>query len=117
MIAVNVLGMETELMAVENVSNPVPNERLRAIFNDADYSSPYDDLSFEMYVDTEVVKMVKDMEMKKHLAVLGKYYISLSKHVTLSFVLDTRRDIKLNVSINKSISFQIFMTSKLRSRF
>lgn len=78
LIAINVLGMDIGPITPENVSN----DRLKAILNDPDYSSPYDDLSFEMYVDTEVVTMVKDMEMKKHLAVLGKYYTPLPEYVT-----------------------------------
>lgn len=33
--------------------------------------SPYDDLAFEMYVDVEVANIIRDMEIKKHLAVIS----------------------------------------------
>lgn len=40
--------------------------------NDPDYASSYDDLAFEMYVDTEAAKIIREMELKKHLAVISK---------------------------------------------
>lgn len=36
------------------------------------YTSPYDDLAFEMYVDREVAKIIRQMETKKLQAVEGK---------------------------------------------
>lgn len=37
------------------------------------YTSPYDDLAFEMYVDREVAKIIRQMEAKKLQAVEGTY--------------------------------------------
>ena len=36
------------------------------------YTSPYDDLAFEMYVDREVAKIIRQMEAKKLQAVEGE---------------------------------------------
>lgn len=36
------------------------------------YTSPYDDLAFEMYVDREVAKIIRQMEAKKLQAAEGK---------------------------------------------
>lgn len=40
-------------------------------FVNASYVSPYDDLAFEMYVDREVAKIIRKMELKKLKAVEG----------------------------------------------
>lgn len=37
------------------------------------YTSPYDDLAFEMYVDREVAKIIRQMEMKKLQAAEGMF--------------------------------------------
>lgn len=37
------------------------------------YTSPYDDLAFEMYVDKEVAKIIRQMESKKLQAAEGKF--------------------------------------------
>lgn len=63
------LGIEPEDRKVE--SDPI-SEKLNAIMNDSEYSSPYDDLAFEMYVDTDVANIIREMEVKKHVAVIGK---------------------------------------------
>lgn len=62
LIAVNILGIEY---------NEANGESSHNIFEDPDYMSPYDDLAFEMYVDSEVAKIIKDMEVKKHAAVIS----------------------------------------------
>lgn len=36
------------------------------------YTSPYDDLAFEMYVDREVAKLIRQMEAKKLEAAEGE---------------------------------------------
>ncbi|KAI4468648.1 glycine- glutamate- thienylcyclohexylpiperidine-binding protein [Holotrichia oblita] len=73
LIAINVLGTEIEKRRSSNTDTNVL-DKLQHILNDPEYSSPYDDLAFEMYVDTEVVKIIKDMEIKKHLAVLSERF-------------------------------------------
>lgn len=68
LIAVNVLGIEPEDRKVESDRT---SEKLNAIMNDPEYSSPFDDLAFEMYVDTDVANIIREMEVKKHVAVIG----------------------------------------------
>lgn len=41
------------------------------------YTSPYDDLAFEMYVDREVAKIIRQMEAKKLQAVEGNNFLNL----------------------------------------
>ncbi|KAK9872526.1 hypothetical protein WA026_017991 [Henosepilachna vigintioctopunctata] len=65
LIAVNILGVE--------VSEPTDHIQ-ENIFDDPEYLSPYEDLSFEMYVDSEVAKIIKDMEIKKYLAVTNERF-------------------------------------------
>lgn len=70
LIAINVLGNETEVRRSSTTDDSL-DDRLCSILNDPEYISPYDDLAFDMYVDTEVAKIIRDMEVKKHLAVLS----------------------------------------------
>lgn len=51
--------------------------------NSMPYSSPYDDLAFEMYVDTEVADIIRQMEIKKHQAVKSK----TTPNITSSFLI------------------------------
>lgn len=70
LIAINILGFELEgrkLSSTENVA-----DKVNALMNDPEYQSPYDDLAFEMYVDIKVAKIIREMEMKKHVAVISK---------------------------------------------
>lgn len=53
-------------------------EKLNAILTDPEYLSPYDDLAFDMYVDTEVAKIIREMEIKKHTAVISTKITFLS---------------------------------------
>lgn len=69
LIAVNVLGTEVETKR-STVDDEV-TEKVNAILNDPEYLSPYDDLAFDMYVDTEVAKIIGEMEIKKHTAVIS----------------------------------------------
>lgn len=69
LIAINVLGTEVE-MKRSTVDDEV-TEKVNAILNDPEYVSPYDDLAFDMYVDTEVAKIIGEMEIKKHTAVIS----------------------------------------------
>ncbi|XP_066594183.1 centrosomal protein of 104 kDa [Prorops nasuta] len=46
---------------------------------DPHYTSPYDDLAFEMYVDREVAKLIRQMETKKLLAVEEERFEYASK--------------------------------------
>lgn len=66
------MGSETETRRASTTSNDL-TEKLNSIINDPEYTSPYDDLAFDMYVDTEVAKIIRDMEIKKHTAVISKY--------------------------------------------
>ena len=68
LIAVNVLG--TEILTRRH-SNPENAEKLNDLVNDPEYWSPYDDLAFEMYVDVDVAKIIREMETKKRLAVIS----------------------------------------------
>lgn len=63
-MAVNVLGEEVE----ENKSTPV-------IKSEPAYS-PYDDLAFVMYVDTEIADLVRTLDEKKKTAVCGTTFSS-----------------------------------------
>ncbi|KAK4884893.1 hypothetical protein RN001_001164 [Aquatica leii] len=73
LIAVNVLGNERESRKTI-VGNETISDKLNALINDPEYLSPYDDLAFEMYVDVDVANIIREMEMKKHLAVLGERF-------------------------------------------
>ncbi|XP_046386698.1 centrosomal protein of 104 kDa isoform X2 [Ischnura elegans] len=50
------------------------NENLPRVINSRNYTSPYDDLAFEMYVDTEVATIIRHMEIKKREAVEGERF-------------------------------------------
>lgn len=54
-------------------SCPTEETKLKEILNNPEYFSPYDDLAFVMYVDTDIAKIIKNMEIKKHLAVISKF--------------------------------------------
>lgn len=64
LIALNTLGLDANEDDVD-CGDDDPNS--------PPYSSPYDDLAFEMYVDTEVADIIRQMEIKKHQAVKSKY--------------------------------------------
>ncbi|XP_031343971.1 centrosomal protein of 104 kDa isoform X2 [Photinus pyralis] len=72
-IAVNVLGNELEARK-RSIENESIADKLNALISDPEYVSPYDDLAFEMYVDVGVANTIREMELKKHLAVLGERY-------------------------------------------
>lgn len=63
------LGSEIETKKTTN--DDATTEKLNAILTDPEYLSPYDDLAFDMYVDTEVAKIIREMEIKKHTAVIS----------------------------------------------
>lgn len=71
LIAVNVLGSE---IVARRHSNPENAEKFTDLVNDPEYWSPYDDLAFEMYVDTDVAKIIREMETKKRLAVISERF-------------------------------------------
>ncbi|XP_072390154.1 centrosomal protein of 104 kDa [Diabrotica undecimpunctata] len=72
LIAVNILGTDIKF---RRPSNPEDEDaKLFDILNDPEYYSPYDDLAFLMYVDVDVAKIVKEMEIKKHLAVINERF-------------------------------------------
>ncbi|CAH0552097.1 unnamed protein product [Brassicogethes aeneus] len=84
LIAINILGMELEHRRLS--SSESTEEKLNAILNNPEYTSPYDDLYFIMYVDTDVAKIIRDMEIKKHVAVINERfeYARKLKHAMLS---------------------------------
>ncbi|KAF5301114.1 hypothetical protein FQR65_LT08944 [Abscondita terminalis] len=74
LIAVNVLGTERENRKNSAIESEQITDKLNALINDPEYLSPYDDLAFEMYVDIDVANIIREMELKKHLAVLGERF-------------------------------------------
>lgn len=70
LIAINILGIEKETKQ-STLNNDEVMEKVNVILNDPEYLSPYDDLAFDMYVDTEVAKVIREMEVKKHKAVIS----------------------------------------------
>lgn len=48
------------------------NNNALLLVNNPKYTSPYDDLAFEMYVDQEVARIIRTMEAKKQQAVICK---------------------------------------------
>lgn len=63
------MGMETEMQHMSMHENAA---KLNDLINNPDYTSPYDDLAFEMYVDVDIAKIIREMENKKHLAVISR---------------------------------------------
>ncbi|KAF5298712.1 hypothetical protein FQA39_LY11722 [Lamprigera yunnana] len=74
LIAINVLGNDVDSRKNSIVENETTTDKLNALINDPEYLSPYDDLAFEMYVDIDVANIIREMELKKHLAVLGERF-------------------------------------------
>lgn len=66
----NIIGIADDLGFVNNMNGSGDSSLL--LLNNPQYTSPYDDLAFEMYVDPEVATLIRSMEIKKHKAVLGK---------------------------------------------
>ncbi|XP_034949351.1 centrosomal protein of 104 kDa isoform X2 [Chelonus insularis] len=52
------------LIAINIIGEPFGHDQADAPYN-PHYTSPYDDLAFEMYVDREVAKIIRQMEAKK----------------------------------------------------
>ncbi|CAH1181270.1 unnamed protein product [Phyllotreta striolata] len=71
LIAVNILGSD-----IDNKRPTIENDeaKLYDILHDSEYFSPYDDLAFSMYVDVDIAKIIRDMEIKKHLAVINERF-------------------------------------------
>ncbi|XP_060527673.1 centrosomal protein of 104 kDa isoform X2 [Cylas formicarius] len=83
LIAINVLG--TDIEGKRTCDDEKDVSKLEEITNNPDYTSPYDDLAFEMYVATDVAKIIRDMEIKKYLAVTKERfeYARKLKHAML----------------------------------
>ncbi|XP_066262191.1 centrosomal protein of 104 kDa isoform X2 [Euwallacea similis] len=86
-IAFNVIG--NDLDHQQHISNEEVDgqmAKLNEIINNPEYFSPYDDLAFEMYVAPDVAKIVREMEMKKYLAVINERfeYARKLKHAMLT---------------------------------
>lgn len=72
LIAVNVLGSDVETKHHSNHESNSQETKLNEILNNPDYISPYDDLAFVMYVDVDIAKIIRNMEIKKHFAVISR---------------------------------------------
>ncbi|XP_057656102.1 centrosomal protein of 104 kDa [Diorhabda carinulata] len=72
LIAINILGKDINFQRPTNSDSD--EGKIFDILNDPDYYSPYDDLAFLMYVDVDVAKIIKEMEIKKHLAVIHERF-------------------------------------------
>lgn len=72
LIAINTLGTDLSLGDEEDVTDEPKTENL--LLNNPEYSSPYDDLAFLMYVDLEVADIIREMELKKLQAVKGERF-------------------------------------------
>ncbi|CAG9813741.1 unnamed protein product [Phaedon cochleariae] len=73
LIAVNTLGSHIENRR-SSISETEDEAKLYDIMNNPEYFSPYDDLAFLMYVDVDIAKIIKEMEVKKHLAVIRERF-------------------------------------------
>lgn len=78
-IAINILGTSTANRKLSNSESNSTTDKVEDILNDPDYVSLYDDLAFEMYVDNDVAKIIREMEYKKHTAVISETFIHLSQ--------------------------------------
>ncbi|XP_066143045.1 centrosomal protein of 104 kDa isoform X2 [Euwallacea fornicatus] len=86
-IAFNVIG--SDLDHQQHISNEEVDgqmAKLNEIINNPEYFSPYDDLAFDMYVAADVAKIVREMEIKKYLAVINERfeYARKLKHAMLT---------------------------------
>lgn len=72
LIAINTLGTDI-LDQLDHADEHNEKTAENSMLNNPEYSSPYDDLAFEMYVDLEVAEIIREMELKKYEAVQGKY--------------------------------------------
>ncbi|PNF19286.1 Centrosomal protein of 104 kDa [Cryptotermes secundus] len=65
----NGTGHESTTATPSHSTNNGNNNALLLV-NNPKYTSPYDDLAFEMYVDQEVARIIRNMEAKKQQAVI-----------------------------------------------
>jgi hypothetical protein len=68
----NGTGHESTTATPSHSTNNGNNNALLLV-NNPKYTSPYDDLAFEMYVDQEVARIIRNMEAKKQQAVICKF--------------------------------------------
>jgi hypothetical protein len=68
----NGTGQEATAATPSHSSNNCNNNALLLV-NNPKYTSPYDDLAFEMYVDQEAARIIRNMEAKKQQAVICKF--------------------------------------------
>lgn len=61
----------------DNDNAPTTNNNLALLVSNPQYTSPYDDLAFEMYVDPEAARIIRQMEVRKQQAVMGESQGSL----------------------------------------
>lgn len=73
LIAVNVLGDETDAVTASNgkLSSPVADGQNQGQAGDGAVSL-YDDLAFQMYVDQDAARIIREMEARKLVAVQGE---------------------------------------------
>ncbi|XP_030760199.1 centrosomal protein of 104 kDa [Sitophilus oryzae] len=84
-IAINVIGSEINQKTPETQTKDPQLVKLQEILNNPEYISPYDDLAFEMYVATDIAEVIREMELKKYLAVINERfeYARKLKHAML----------------------------------
>ncbi|KAF7267295.1 hypothetical protein GWI33_019484 [Rhynchophorus ferrugineus] len=73
-IAINVIGSEIDQKTTPNQNDDPQMVKLHDIINNPEYISPFDDLAFEMYVATDIAKIIRDMEIQKYLAVINERF-------------------------------------------
>jgi len=71
LVAINIFGEKLDdddemTKSASQITFEETNERDKSLI------SPYDDLAFTMYVDTDVQDIIRKMDLKKQEAVLGK---------------------------------------------
>ncbi|GLV36429.1 uncharacterized protein CBL_08920 [Carabus blaptoides fortunei] len=75
LIAINTIGTDAhDDDGCDEPESKFTDETVNSFLNDPEYSSPYDDLAFEMYVDMEVADIIREMEIKKHQAVKSERF-------------------------------------------
>ncbi|KAL1513775.1 hypothetical protein ABEB36_003140 [Hypothenemus hampei] len=86
LIAINVIGSVLSDLSLNEEVETDEAIKLKEIINNPEYISPYDDLAFEMYVAPEVAKIIREMEIKKYLAVINERfeYARKLKHAMLT---------------------------------
>lgn len=71
LMGVNIFGFE--LSPDSNFSDADIQKMGDQVGTDTEVYSPYDDLAFIMYVDSDIADIIRKLEVKKQAAILGIY--------------------------------------------